>query len=163
MGKKKRLSDDIAEMLLSMIVVEKKYLPGDKLPNEIELSKELGVSRITLREAIRILVTRHVLEIKRGKGTFVREDYDNQTFEKFNIPPEVKMGADDLTKSRFGFETRNCLIMQHLEQRIKNWKESMQSKMKLKTVLQIKKVMQNKKCYFTVLLHKQRIMNLCQD
>ena len=90
MDKKKRLSDDIAEMLLSMIVVEKKYLPGDKLPNEIELSKELGVSRITLREAIRILVTRHVLEIKRGKGTFVREDYDNQTFEKFNIPPEVK-------------------------------------------------------------------------
>ena len=64
MDKKKRLSDDIAEMLLSMIVVEKKYLPGDKLPNEIELSKELGVSRITLREAIRILVTRHVLEIK---------------------------------------------------------------------------------------------------
>ena len=64
MDKKKRLSDDIAEMLLSMIVVEKKYLPGDKLPNEIELSKELGVSRITLREAIRILVTRHVLEVK---------------------------------------------------------------------------------------------------
>ena len=61
MDKKKRLSDDIAEMLLSMIVVEKKYLPGDKLPNEIELSKELGVSRITLREAIRILVTRHLL------------------------------------------------------------------------------------------------------
>ena len=29
MDKKKRLSDDIAEMLLSMIVVEKKYLPGD--------------------------------------------------------------------------------------------------------------------------------------
>lgn len=162
MDKKKRLSDDIAEMLLSMIVVEKKYLPGDKLPNEIELSKELGVSRITLREAIRILVTRHVLEIKRGKGTFVREDYDNQTFEKFNIPPEVKMGADDLYEIRL-ILNQKLLIMQHLEQRIKNWKESMQSKMKLKTVLQIKKVMQNKKCYFTVLLHKQRIMNLCQD
>ena len=73
MDKKKRLSDDIAEMLLSMIVVEKKYLPGDKLPNEIELSKELGVSRITLREAIRILVTRHVLEIKRGKGTLLEK------------------------------------------------------------------------------------------
>lgn len=162
MDKKKRLSVNIAEMLLSMIVVEKKYLPGDKLPNEIELSKELGVSRITLREAIRILVTRHVLEIKRGKGTFVREDYDNQTFEKFNIPPEVKMGADDLYEIRL-FLNQKLLIMQHLEQRIKNWKESMQSKMKLKTVLQIKKVMQNKKCYFTVLLHKQRIMNLCQD
>ena len=104
MDKKKRLSDDIAEMLLSMIVVEKKYLPGDKLPNEIELSKELGVSRITLREAIRILVTRHVLEIKRGKGTFVREDYDVQSYEKFNILPEVKMGADDLYEIRLIFE-----------------------------------------------------------
>ena len=30
MDKKKRLSDDIAEVLLSQIVVEKKYLPGDK-------------------------------------------------------------------------------------------------------------------------------------
>ena len=159
MDKKKRLSDDIAEMLLSMIVVEKKYLPGDKLPNEIELSKELGVSRITLREAIRILVTRHVLEIKRGKGTFVREDYDNQTFEKFNIPPEVKMGADDLYEIRLIFEPE---IAYYATLRATD-KESMQSKMKLKTVLQIKKVMQNKKCYFTVLLHKQRIMNLCQD
>ncbi len=82
-----------------MIVVEKKYLPGDKLTNEIELSKELGVSRITLREAIRILVTRHVLEIKRGKGTFVREDYDNQTFEKFNIPRKLKWEQMIFTKS----------------------------------------------------------------
>nr|WP_288544678.1 FadR/GntR family transcriptional regulator [uncultured Faecalibacillus sp.] len=104
MDKKKRLSDDIAEVLLSQIVVEKKYLPGDKLPNEIDLSKELGVSRITLREAIRILVTRHVLEIKRGKGTFVREDYNDHTLDRLNIPPEVKMGADDLYEIRLIFE-----------------------------------------------------------
>ena len=104
MDNKKRLSDDIAEVLLSQIVVEKKYLPGDKLPNEIDLSKELGVSRITLREAIRILVTRHVLEIKRGKGTFVREDYNDHTLDRLNIPPEVKMGADDLYEIRLIFE-----------------------------------------------------------
>lgn len=73
MAKSKRLSDDIADVILSMITVEKKYNPGDKLPNEMELSEQLGVSRITLREAIRILVTANVLEIKRGKGTFVKE------------------------------------------------------------------------------------------
>ena len=72
MGKNKRLSDDVAETIMSMIKVEKKYNPGDKLPNELQLSEELGVSRITLREAIRILVARNVLEIKRGKGTFIK-------------------------------------------------------------------------------------------
>lgn len=82
-----------------MIVVEKKYLPGDKLPNEIELSKELGVSRITLREAIRILVTRHVLEIKRGKGTFVREDYDNQTLKSSIFLRKLKWEQMIFTKS----------------------------------------------------------------
>ncbi len=70
MDKKKRLSDDIAEMLLSMIVVEKKYLPGDKLPNEIELSKELGVSRITLERSHMDSSKRHVLEIKKRKRNF---------------------------------------------------------------------------------------------
>ena len=80
MAKSKRLSDDIADVILSMITVEKKYNPGDKLPNEMELSEQLGVSRITLREAIRILVTANVLEIKRGKGTFVKSDeVDNFT------------------------------------------------------------------------------------
>ena len=55
MQRTKRLSDDIAETILSMITVEKRFAPGDKLPNENDLSLELGVSRTTLREAIRIL------------------------------------------------------------------------------------------------------------
>ena len=67
MKQMKRLSDNIAEDILSMITIEERFLPGDKLPNEIELSEELQISRTTLREAIRILVTNGVLEIKRGK------------------------------------------------------------------------------------------------
>ncbi len=67
----KRLSEQAAENILNMITVEKKYLPGDKLPNENDLSAELKISRTTLREAIRILITHNILEIKRGKGTYV--------------------------------------------------------------------------------------------
>lgn len=67
-----RLFDRIADSILSMITVEQRFLPGSKLPNENTLSQELNVSRTTLREAIRILATGGILEIRRGKGTFVR-------------------------------------------------------------------------------------------
>ena len=71
--KNKMLSQSIADTLLSMITIEKRFSAGDKLPNENELSEELNISRTTLREAIRILVAYNVLEIQRGKGTFVTQ------------------------------------------------------------------------------------------
>ena len=52
---KKSLAQQTAEGLYSRIVVEKGLKPGEKLPNEVELAGELGVSRATLREAIRTL------------------------------------------------------------------------------------------------------------
>ena len=70
----RRLSDRVADDILTMITVDKKFLPGQKLPNEIELSEELKISRATLREAVRILAAGGVVEIRRGLGTFVRED-----------------------------------------------------------------------------------------
>ena len=61
----KRLSDRVADSILSMIVVDKKFKPGDKLPNENEFSEILQVSRTTLREAFRILAAGRVVEIRR--------------------------------------------------------------------------------------------------
>lgn len=68
------LSLQIADDLKEKIIVKKEYKIGDKLPNENLLSHELNVSRTTLREAIRILVTENILEIKRGKGTYIIND-----------------------------------------------------------------------------------------
>ncbi|WNB90341.1 GntR family transcriptional regulator [Bacillus sp. NEB1478] len=48
------------------------YKEGQKLPSEFELSKQLGISRATLREALRILEDENVLIRKHGVGTFVR-------------------------------------------------------------------------------------------
>ena len=50
---KRNLSQQTAERLYTSIVAEGTLRPGDKLPNEVELSQQLGVSRATLREAIR--------------------------------------------------------------------------------------------------------------
>ncbi|WP_173472623.1 FadR/GntR family transcriptional regulator [Eubacterium ruminantium] len=70
------LSQKTAEILKKRIFDEKTLVPGDKLPNENELSSELGVSRATLREAIRILVNDGILTVYRGKGTFVSSKVD---------------------------------------------------------------------------------------
>ena len=69
--KKNSLAQKAAEEILSLITIEKEFAPGDRLPGEIELAARLGVSRTTLREGIRLLSSRHVLEVRRGLGTFV--------------------------------------------------------------------------------------------
>lgn len=45
--------------------------PGSRLPPEHELAAQLGLSRNTVREAVRALVTARVLDVRRGDGTYV--------------------------------------------------------------------------------------------
>lgn len=97
------LSQSIADTLLSMITIEKRFSAGDKLPNENELSEELNVSRTTLREAIRILVAYNVLEIQRGKGTFVTQAAFEQQ-SNFGQLADIKVNAKDLYEMRLIFE-----------------------------------------------------------
>lgn len=101
--KNKMLSQSVADNILSMITIEKKFVAGDKLPNELDLSEELGVSRTTLREAIRILVAYDILEIQRGKGTFVTEKAFQQS-QDFQQLSSVKVNAKDLYEMRLIFE-----------------------------------------------------------
>jgi len=49
------------------------YQIGSKLPNEYELIDELKISRNSLREAMRVLSTVGVVEIRRGDGTYVSD------------------------------------------------------------------------------------------
>lgn len=104
MEQESRLSDRIADTILSMITVEKRFLPGSKLPNENELSKELKVSRTTLREAIRILVTGKILEIRRGRGTFVREDFKQGQPKELSSLTSAAVQVRDLYEMRLIFE-----------------------------------------------------------
>lgn len=67
------LSQKIADNIKDLIK-EQKLQPEDKLPNELELAEQLNVSRSTVREAIKILVSKNILEVKRGRGTYVSEN-----------------------------------------------------------------------------------------
>ena len=67
---KQTLGEITAQKLVRMIK-EKGYVPGDKLPTEMELSEVLGVGRITVREALRILMSRNIVTVRQGSGTLV--------------------------------------------------------------------------------------------
>ena len=66
-----RLTDQTADRLLHMIDSNPAYPPGAKLPNEPRLCQLFGVSRTTLREAVRSLAAQGYVEVRRGSGTFV--------------------------------------------------------------------------------------------
>lgn len=64
------LPEQAAEQI-SKLIVEKRFTSEDKLPSEFELAELLNVGRGTVREAVKLLVARNVLEIRRGKGTYI--------------------------------------------------------------------------------------------
>jgi GntR family transcriptional repressor for pyruvate dehydrogenase complex len=64
------LSEKIADKLLTLIR-EKRLRPGDKLPPERELAQQMGVSRPSLREALRALSIMKIVENRQGSGTYI--------------------------------------------------------------------------------------------
>ena len=70
-GKKTRkLPEQIADKLREMIIQEE-MTTGSKLPAEAELMARFGVSRSTVREAVKILKTENIVDIRQGQGTFL--------------------------------------------------------------------------------------------
>lgn len=69
--RKNRVHEEVARQLESLIL--KQLKPGDKLPAERELASLLGVSRSSIRDAIRRLELVGLVEPRQGSGTRVRE------------------------------------------------------------------------------------------
>ena len=64
------LAEQAAEQIRQLII-DRQLAHGEKLPNEFDLAQQLNVGRGTVREAVKLLVAQNVLEIRRGRGTFV--------------------------------------------------------------------------------------------
>jgi GntR family transcriptional regulator, transcriptional repressor for pyruvate dehydrogenase complex len=62
-----RLSDKVAEMMLETIL-SRKLQVGERLPSERELGEQFNVSRTVVREAVRALVAKGVIEVRSGSG-----------------------------------------------------------------------------------------------
>ena len=57
---------------IEQLIIEGHLQPGDRLPPERELARQFGVSRTVVREAVRALVAKSLLEVQPGSGTIVR-------------------------------------------------------------------------------------------
>ena len=87
------------------------YRENEKLPSEFELSKTLGVSRATLREALRLLEEENVIVRRHGVGTFV------------NPKPVFTSGIEQLSSissmiEEVGMEPGTCLFVQLRKNRL---------------------------------------------
>ncbi len=67
---KNLLAFRVEEGLMNYILQEPIEI-GERIPNEFELAERFGVGRSTIREAVKSLATKGVLEVRRGSGTYV--------------------------------------------------------------------------------------------
>ena len=102
----KLLGDQAADQIIQLII-DNDGKAGDKMPNEYELAEQLNVSRSTVREAIKALVSRNILEIKRGSGTFISEKcgISDDPLGLMFVKDKLKL-ATDLLEIRFMIEPK---------------------------------------------------------
>ena len=68
--KNKLLAEQVEDQIYHYIL-DTPIEPGAKLPNEFELGERFGVGRSTIREAVKLLSSKGIVEVRRGSGTYV--------------------------------------------------------------------------------------------
>ena len=97
--KRELLATQVEEDLMTYIL-ETPVAVGEKIPNEFELAEHFGVGRSTIREVVKSLVSKGVLEVRRGSGTFVigtnRLEDDPLGLSGFTDPYELALDLCDV-------------------------------------------------------------------
>lgn len=70
--KKKKRFEEIIDQIKNLLI-RRELSVGQKLPSELELSESMGVSRSSLREALKVLNILGVIESKAGEGTIIQQ------------------------------------------------------------------------------------------
>ena len=100
---KQTLGEKTAQNLLEMIQ-QKEYAPGDKLPTEAELVETLGVGRNTVREALRILMSRNIVTIRQGSGTLFPRKWSGRRSTWLFMMDDRRQLTEDLIQARLILE-----------------------------------------------------------
>lgn len=92
--REQRLYERVAERILAL-VQDETWRPGDRLPTERDLAEAFGVSRTVVREAVKVLEARGVLETQTGSRAYVRKP-DSAIVSRSLQTYLQMMGQDDI-------------------------------------------------------------------
>jgi GntR family transcriptional repressor for pyruvate dehydrogenase complex len=149
--KQQTVAEAISAEILDLLR-QKQLKPGDKLPPERELAEILGVSRPSLREALRALSIMKVVEVRQGDGTYVSalktEDLvehlefvfmldDSTTLQLFEARKIVETGNASLAAERISDEELAALhaCLEHSEQSVDDPEAFMQADIELHEII----------------------------
>lgn len=136
---KRESTVDIVVNSIKQLLIERRLKPGDKLPTELEISEGLGVSRGSVREAMKILSAFGLVDIRVGNGTYVCESpgnglLDSFLFSFFMLNPNV----ENL------YEFRSVLEADVLELILKHYEENLSERTALrKNLRELEELMKN--------------------
>lgn len=120
--KKTRLYEDIVQQFMKKIENEE-LQPGSKLPTEHELAQQMGVSRTSIREALRSMELLGIVESRVGDGTYVQQASLDGAFGNFGRALRAdKELVDGTLEMRYLLESFSakkaamCITRQQLDQ-----------------------------------------------
>ena len=96
---------------LQKLIADHHLIPGDRLPSQVELAERLGVSPVTLRQGIRILEQRGLVETRRGSGSIVSAVAAGEvadSIERFSVFGNYQ--HQDLIELREAIEPRGAAL-----------------------------------------------------
>lgn len=82
--KNKKVYEQIIDQIQEMVMIGE-LKRGDKLPSERALSEQLGVSRTSVREALRALDVIGLTESRQGGGNYIRDNFENSLFQPLSV------------------------------------------------------------------------------
>ena len=102
----RRLPEVIAEQVVAAIR-EGALKPGDRLPTEQELARQLGVGRTSVREGLQKLQTLGIVDVRKGRGAFVAEHPAADATEAFGRwAAESGFRIEELLEVRMALESQ---------------------------------------------------------
>jgi GntR family transcriptional regulator, transcriptional repressor for pyruvate dehydrogenase complex len=116
--------ETLSEIVASQIedaIRQKKFVAGDKLPSEVELCNQFSVSRTAVREALRTLSAKGLVEIIKGKGMFIRESNSDVLTDHMHLYLQLNIERDfvlDLVHARQIIEPEMAMMaaLHHTEE-----------------------------------------------